>query len=119
MHKNLNSVVVNKTKNGTTNEVLKQKNIYEFEPVYAKENILNETDVEEIISRNNIKVLNPKIIKENITKTRIKNVYRDFAKNKIHKYLENTYDTRKDYLINNSLDSLINFKFFSSTLFIN
>lgn len=100
LHKNLNSVVVNKTKNGTTNEVLKQKNIYEFEPVYAKENILNETDVEEIISRNNIKVLNPKIIKENITKTRIKNVYRDFAKNKIHKYLENTYDTRKDYLIN-------------------
>ena len=100
LHKNLNSVVVNKTKNGITNEVLKQKNIYEFEPVYAKENILNETDVEEIISRNNIKVLNPKIIKENITKTRIKNVYRDFAKNKIHKYLENTYDTRKDYLIN-------------------
>ena len=33
LHKNLKSVVVNKTKNGITNEVLKQKNIYEFEPV--------------------------------------------------------------------------------------
>ena len=98
--KSLNPVSIDSTQSGKFNEIQQQKNIYKFEPVYKIDKVLDETDIEKVISKNNIKVLNPTIVKENISRTRFKSVYKNFAKDRIHKYLDNTYDVKKDYLIN-------------------
>ncbi|MDO4503992.1 MAG: hypothetical protein Q4B84_02470 [Clostridia bacterium] len=98
--KSLNPISIDSTQSGKFNEIQQQKNIYKFEPVYKIDKVLDETDIEKVISKNNINVLNPTIVKENISRTRFKSVYKNFAKDRIHKYLDNTYDVKKDYLIN-------------------
>ncbi len=80
-------------------EVWDKEDIYRFKPVYIKENVLDEDKVENIVSKNITNVLSPEIMRSKSFKIHQKDVYKDLTKHHLEKYLEHSYNFKKEYLI--------------------
>lgn len=99
-HNKIKPLTTTESPDGTKAEVWNKEDIFKFVPVHIKEKILSENEIENIFSKNIIKVLSPQIIKSRNLKLYEKNIYKDFTQKHIHRYTEKSYDLKKEYLIN-------------------
>ena len=96
-------ITSSKSIDGTRTEIRNKEDIYKFNPIHIKENILSEDLIENIFSKNIFKVLSPKVMSNKSFKINEKNIFRNLAERKINKYTEKLFGIKKEYLINDNL----------------
>lgn len=81
------------------------KEVYSYKPVYRRENIFDENEIQKIISKNITHILSPRVVKNRELRITSDNIYRTSKKRFIEKYSENLQGARREYLINPLLDT--------------
>lgn len=77
---------------------IKTFDLYKYSPVYRREKILENGEFKSEVLKNVTRILSPYIVKNKEIKVNTENIYRDYKKNFVDKYVENIYGTKKEYL---------------------
>lgn len=72
--------------------------LYKYSPVYRREKIFEKGEFKSAVLKNITRVLSPYIVRNKEIKVNTENIYRDYKKNFVDRYVENFYDTKKEYL---------------------
>lgn len=75
------------------------ENGYEFNPVYLKERVINNQEIENVVAENVKKVLSPVVLTDNISKITQKDIYRKIVTPIIKKHIKTTETHGSTYLI--------------------
>ncbi len=75
------------------------EDVYKFTLLHVKEIIESEQDIENIVSRNILNVLSPKIMRSKSFSVKQKNIYKDIVRDKRDKYIEKVHKIKKELLI--------------------
>ena len=75
------------------------EDIYKFTPLHIKESIKSDQDIENVISRNILNVLSPKIMRSKSFSVKQKNIYKNIVQNQRDRYIEKIHKIKKELLI--------------------
>lgn len=75
----------------------------EFTPIYLKDKIINNKEIQNVVEENINKVLTPKVITENKFKLTTRDIVRNIVTPKVSKHIKNTSQNQMEYLIHRDI----------------
>lgn len=77
----------------------------EFTPIYLKEKVINNKEIQNVVEENINKVLSPKILTENKIKLTTKDIFRSIITPKITKHIKTTGQSQTEYLVHRDINT--------------
>ena len=75
----------------------------EFTPIYLKERVINNKEIQNVVEENINKVLTPKVLTENKIKLTTKDIFRNIVTPKITKHIKNVSQNQMEYLVHRDI----------------
>lgn len=77
----------------------------EFKPIYLKEKVINNKEIQNVVEENINKVLTPKVLTENKIKLTTKDIFRSIVTPKITKHIKNVSQNQMEYLVHRDINT--------------
>ena len=77
----------------------------EFTPIYLKEKVINNKEIQNVVEENINKVLSPKILTENKIKLTTKDIFRSIITPKVTKHIKTTGQSQTEYLVHRDINT--------------
>ncbi|MDO4199280.1 MAG: hypothetical protein Q4D57_00740 [Clostridia bacterium] len=77
----------------------------QFTPIYLKDKVINNKEIQNVVEENINKVLSPKVLTENKIKLTTKDIYRHIVTPKITKHIKTTGQTHTEYLVHRDINT--------------